>query len=101
MQALYTFVPKSMPLPININFNAFWQHEFLNSSRDITASFTQLGGGSFLYNTAGPSRDSALLGLGAGGYVTKDVSLFVNYETQVGDKNQFAQTVMAGVAVSF
>ncbi len=102
MQALYTFVPKSMPLPININFNAFWQHEFLNSSRDITASFTQLGGGgSFLYNTAGPSRDSALLGLGAGGYVTKDVSLFVNYEIQVGDKNQFAQTVMAGVAVSF
>jgi autotransporter-associated beta strand protein len=101
MQALYSFVPQHMALPISINFNAFWQHEFLNSSRDITASFTQLGGGSFLYSTAGPSRDSALLGLGASGYLTKNVSLFVNYETQVGNHNQFAQTVMAGVAVSF
>ena len=101
MQALYTFVPKQMPLPISINFNAFWQHEFLNSSRNMTASFTQLGSGSFLYSTAGPSRDSALLGLGASGYLTKDISLFLNYETQVGDHNQFAQTVMAGVAVSF
>ena len=52
---------------ISINFNAFWQHEFLDSSRDINAGFTQLGGGNFIYNTAGPSRDSALLGLGASG----------------------------------
>ena len=101
MQALYSFAPENNPLPISINFNAFWQHEFLNSSRNINASFTQLGGGNFIYNTAGPSRDSALLGLGASGYINKQISLFVNYETQVGDHRQFAQTVMAGVAVSF
>jgi len=101
MQALYSFAPENNPLPISINFNAFWQHEFLDSSRDINASFTQLGGGNFIYNTAGPSRDSALLGLGASGYINKQISLFVNYETQVGDHRQFAQTVMAGVAVSF
>ena len=101
MQALYSFTPGNNPLPISINFNAFWQHEFLDSARNINASFTQLGGGNFIYNTAGPSRDSALLGLGASGYITQQVSLFVNYETQVGDHRQFAQTVMAGVAVSF
>ncbi len=101
MQALYSFAPENNPLPISINFNAFWQHEFLNSSRNINASFTQLGGGNFIYNTAGPSRDSALLGLGASGYINQQISLFVNYETQVGDHRQFAQTVMAGVAVSF
>ena len=100
-QARYTFAPHRMPLPVNINFNAFWQHEYLNSARDITASFTQLGGGSFIYNTSGPSRDSALLGLGVGGYLAKNVSLFVNYETQVGNHDQFAQTVMAGLAMSF
>ncbi len=99
-QGQYAFNLPQMRLPISLNFNAFWQHEFLDSSRDISASFTSLGG-SFLYNTPGPSRDSALLGLGASGYLTKNVSLFVNYETQVGDKNQFAQTVMAGVAVNF
>ena len=101
MQALYSFAPENNPLPISINFNAFWQHEFLDSSRNINASFTQLGGGNFIYNTAGPSRDSALLGLGASGYINQQISLFVNYETQVGDHRQFAQTVMAGVAVSF
>ncbi len=101
MQALYSFAPENNPLPISINFNAFWQHEFLDSSRDINAGFTQLGGGNFIYNTAGPSRDSALLGLGASGYINQQISLFVNYETQVGDHRQFAQTVMAGVAVSF
>jgi outer membrane autotransporter protein len=101
MQALYSFAPENNPLPISINFNAFWQHEFLDSARDINASFTQLGGRNFIFNTAGPSRDSALLGLGASGYITQQVSLFVNYETQVGDHRQFAQTVMAGVAISF
>jgi outer membrane autotransporter protein len=39
--------------------------------------------------------------LGASGYINQQISLFVNYETQVGDHRQFAQTVMAGVAVSF
>ncbi|MGC8553318.1 MAG: autotransporter outer membrane beta-barrel domain-containing protein [Phycisphaerae bacterium] len=101
MQALYTFMPPHISLPISVNFNAFWQHEYLNTSRAITSSFTQLGGGSFLYNTPAPSRDSALLGLGASGYLTKNMSLFVNYETQIGDHNQFAQTVMAGVALRF
>ena len=101
MQAQYSFAPENNPLPISINFNAFWQHEFLDSARNINASFTQLGGGSFIFTTAGPSRDSALLGLGASGYIGKQVSLFVNYETQVGDHRQFAQSVMAGVAVSF
>ena len=38
---------------------------------------------------------------GASGYINQQISLFVNYETQVGDHRQFAQTVMAGVAVSF
>ena len=100
-QGLYTFTPGNDPLPVSINFNAFWQHEFLNSSRDINSTFTNLGGGQFIFNTAGPSRDSALLGLGASGYVTRNISLFLNYETQVGDHSQFAQTVMAGVAVNF
>ena len=101
MQGSYAFHIGANPLPISVNFNAFWQHEFLNSSRNISATFTSLGGGSFLYSTPSPSRDSALLGLGASGYMCKNVSLFVNYETQIGAKNQFAQTVMAGVGVSF
>lgn len=102
LQGRYHFRLGTNPLPVSITFNAFWQHEFLNSSRTMSASFTELGNGSFLYNTPGPSsRNSALLGIGVGGYLWKNVSLFVNYESQIGTNNQLAQTVMAGVGVSF
>jgi autotransporter-associated beta strand protein len=100
-QGQYTMKMQNLPLPISLNFDAFWQHECLNSARGITSSFSQVSGGQFMYGTPGPSRDSALLGFGASGYLAQGVSLFVNYQTQIGGQGQFAQTVMAGVAVSF
>ena len=100
-QAKYNFARKLLPMPLSLNFDAFWQHEFLGRQSGLAASFTQIGNGSFLYNTPSPSRDSAILGIGAGGYLCKNVSLFMNYQTQIGDHRQFAQTVMAGLAVSF
>ncbi len=100
-QGQYTFTMPHMTLPLSLNFDAFWQHECLNSARGITSSFTGINGGQFIYGTPGPIRNSALLGLGASGYLSKGTSLFVNYQTQIGSNSQFAQTVMAGVAVSF
>ena len=92
---------KLMPLPLVVSFNGFWQHEYIGRSGALVASFSQIGGGSFLYNQPSPSRNSAILGLGIGGYLTKNTSLFVNYQTQIGDHRQFAQTVMAGLAIGF
>ncbi len=86
---------------LNVSLNAYWQHEFLNSGRAITSSINGLGGGSFVYQTGSPSRDSALMGLGVNGSVCHDVTVFANYEMQMGDKKQFAQTVMVGAAVNF
>ncbi len=101
MQGQYILAMDDLPMRINISFNAFWQHEYLNSARDITAAFNQFGTGSFVYQTTGSSGDSALVGLGADGYLTKDVSVFVNYEVQVGQHSQFGQTAMVGLAMSF
>ncbi len=92
---------KLLPLPLVVSFNAFWQHEYIGRRGSLVASFSQIGPGSFLYNAPSPSRNSALLGLGIGGYLAKNTSLFVNYQTQIGDHRQFAQTVMAGVAIGF
>ncbi|MDA8376525.1 MAG: autotransporter domain-containing protein, partial [Planctomycetia bacterium] len=100
-QGQYTFSMPHIPLPVSLNFDAFWQHECLNSARGITSSFSQISGGQFLYGIPGPARNSALLGLGVSGYLSKGTSLFVNYQTQIGSNSQFAQTVMAGVAVRF
>ena len=92
----------SMTRPtLGISLNAYWQHEFLNSGRAITSSINGLGSGSFVFQTGSPSRDSALMGLGVNGSLCHGVTLFANYESQIGDKKQFAQTVMVGAAVSF
>jgi outer membrane autotransporter protein len=92
---------KIMPLPMVVSFDGYWQHEYIGRGSALTASFTQIGSGSFLYNGPSPSRNSAILGLGIGRYLTKNTSLFVNYQTQIGDHKQFAQTVMAGLSVGF
>jgi len=86
---------------LGISLNAYWQHEFLNSGRAITSSINSFGSGSFVFQTGSPSRDSALMGLGVNGSLCHGVTLFANYESQIGDKKQFAQTVMVGAAVSF
>jgi autotransporter-associated beta strand protein len=86
---------------LSISLNAYWQHEFLNSGRAVTSSINGLGSGSFVFQTGSPSRDSALMGLGVNGSIGHGVTLFANYESQIGDKKQFAQTVMLGAAISF
>ena len=58
-------------------------------------------GGSFVYQTGSPSRDSALMGLGVNGGICRSMTVFADYELQMGDKKQFAQTVMVGAAVNF
>ena len=89
----------SSPLPWSWNLSAFWQHEYLDDSQSITASITGLGG-SFAVNTARPQRDSALLGAGLNGYLSKNISVFLDYQTQIGENNLLVQSVMAGVAVA-
>ncbi len=98
----YTQNNTKMTTPVlSVSFNAYWQHEFLNSSQSITSSINGLGNGSFVFQTGSPVRDSLLGGLGLNGNLGNGITLFANYETQIGQKSQFAQTVMVGAAVSF
>ncbi len=83
---------------VNFTGNAFWQHEYLNGSRAINAFFP--GGVPFAISTPAPERDSALLGAGVSGNLAKNMTLFLNYEAQVGQEHQMAQSVMAGVAIA-
>ncbi len=94
-------VTNSRPALLNINFNAYWQHEFLDNSQNISANFNGLGAGSFAFQSGSPTRDSGLLGGGISGNLSKGITLFANYELQAGANSQFAQTVMAGLAISF
>ena len=96
----YGWSPRPTMTPINFSVNAFWQHEFLDGSRGITSTFTELGAGSFVIDTSPAGRDSALFGGGVSGNLAKNITLFVNYESQIGSQGALGQTVMAGVAVA-
>jgi uncharacterized protein with beta-barrel porin domain len=81
--------------------SASWQHEYLDDSRGINAQFTGAGGGSFVTQTDSPDRDAAFLDVGLDATVAKNVTLFVDYETQVGQQNYFAQSAEGGVKIGF
>jgi outer membrane autotransporter protein len=78
-----------------------WQHEYLDDSSAITSQFNAAGGGSFVTQTNNPDRDSAFFDAGLDITVSKNVTLFVDYETQVGQDNFFAQSAQGGVRVGF
>ena len=98
-QSKYTW--NNNTFPVEFNFNMFWQHQYLDNSNGISAGLTNLGGSTFIFNSTGPSRDSFLAGGGAQGQVTQNITLFANYEAQVGDRQVFGQSILAGVSISF
>ena len=83
------------------NFTAMWQHEYLNDSSGITSQFNIPGTPPFLIQTAAPSRDSALLGCGLTATLDNSTVLYLNYLTDVGAADYFAQSVEGGFKVSF
>jgi outer membrane autotransporter protein len=91
-QAEYDWQNQSFPMPLTFTANAFWQHEYLTPMRSVNNAAILV---------SGSPRDSALIGGGVSGQLNQNVGLFVNYESQIGDKDVFGQSVIAGVSVGF
>ena len=81
--------------------SATWQHEFLDGSDGITSQFNQVGAGSFTVQTTQTERDSAFVDVGLNADVARNVTLFTDYQTEAGQDHYFAQSVQAGVKISF
>jgi outer membrane autotransporter protein len=75
--------------------------EYLDNSSGITSQFNGAGLGSFTVNTSRPERDSALIDAGLDTQWSDAFNLFVDYTTQAGQSDFFAQSVEGGVKVSF
>ncbi|PYK90874.1 MAG: hypothetical protein DME35_04290, partial [Verrucomicrobia bacterium] len=80
---------------------AAWQHEFLNDSRTISASLIGEGLPSFDVRTTAPHRDSALVGGGLNVTYRNRYTVFGDYDAQVGQDDFIAQSVKAGLKISF
>ncbi|TBR29594.1 MAG: autotransporter domain-containing protein [Reyranella sp.] len=61
-----------------------WQHEFADTSRPMTASFSGSPGTPFTVFGATPQRDSAVLGLGATFQVADATEVSLRYDGEVG-----------------
>ena len=88
-------------LTLTPHFSASWQHEYMDGSRGITSQFSSAGGGSFSVETDSPERDAAFIDVGLDAKVSKNVTVFIDYETQVGQDNFFAQSAQGGVKIGF
>ncbi len=83
------------------HISATWQHEFLDNSNGITSQLNGSGAGSFTVQSTSTERDSAFIDLGVDSKVADNVTIFTDYETQVGQSHFFAQSVQAGVKIGF
>jgi outer membrane autotransporter protein len=81
--------------------SASWQHEYMDNGGGITSQFDGAGGGSFSVQTDTPDRDSAFIDAGLDATVSKNVTVFVDYEAQAGQNNFFAQSAQGGVKIGF
>jgi uncharacterized protein with beta-barrel porin domain len=95
------YVAHAGPVVLTPHASATWQHEFLDDSDGITSQFNQVGAGSFTVQTTRTERDSAFIDAGVNADVADNVTLFTDYQTQAGEDHYFAQSVQAGVKVSF
>jgi T5SS/PEP-CTERM-associated repeat protein len=83
------------------HLSASWQHEYMDSNQGIAASLEAPGIAPFSIAGVAPDRDSALVDAGLDVLAAKNVDLFVDYQTEAGESDFFAQSVQSGVKIGF
>jgi outer membrane autotransporter protein len=81
--------------------HAAWQHEYLDDSRGIGATFAGSGLTPFSVQTVSPMRDAAVVGLGLNFTFKDRLTLFADYELTLWNESNFNQSVNAGGRISF
>ena len=76
-----------------------WQHEYLNNTQGISASF--LPGGAFTVYGPEIGRDSLLLDVGTSVQLTQTVGIYLFYSGDLGGENYTSHAVNGGVQLSF
>jgi len=79
----------------------FWQHEFLNNPRNISASLDGGNGGSFDFKTSDPYRNSVFAGAGITAQFRKNLSGSVFYNVNFGSQTYQSNMVSVGLNFGF
>lgn len=79
----------------------FWQHEFLENSRNMDASLDSGSVAGFGFNTSAPERDSVFAGAGVIAQLGSDWNASCYYNVDFGRQNYIAQMVSVGLEWKF
>jgi outer membrane autotransporter protein len=82
------------------NIRASYGYEFLRDSQNITSRLAQ-GSSPFSIQTISPDRNFLSLGAGITAFTVRDMSVYINYDGQIGEDKYVAHSVNAGLRMGF
>jgi outer membrane autotransporter protein len=98
-RALYRWqIGKVLIVP---SINAAWEHEYKYSALPITASFAGISGSSATFFGPDEGHDSAIVSAGVSTELTEAISVYLNYDGQLGRQNYSSNAVTGGAQISF
>lgn len=100
MGARMAYVWETAPARVMPNIHASYVHEFCGNSRTVAAQLAQVGV-PFTVQTASPSQSSLVAGAGLTGEFKNGMSLYLNYDAQIGQDSYLAHSIYAGLRVVF
>jgi outer membrane autotransporter protein len=83
------------------SLKAAWEHEYLYSALPITAGFAGVPGPSATFSGPSEGHDSAIVSAGISAQWTPALTVYVNYDGQLGRGNYDSNAVTGGVRISF
>ena len=79
----------------------FWQHEFLENSRNIASSLDGGNGPSFDYATSAPSRDAVFAAAGVSAQFGPNWTAYLYYNADFGRQDYVGHSVSTGLNFKF
>jgi outer membrane autotransporter protein len=83
------------------SLKAAWEHEYLYSALPITAGFAGIPGPTATFSGPSEGHDSAIVSAGVSAQWTPALTVYVNYDGQLGRENYDSNAVTGGVRISF
>jgi outer membrane autotransporter protein len=83
------------------SLKAAWEHEYKYSALPITAGFAEFPSPSATFFGPAEGHDSAIISAGISGQLTPAITVYVNYDGQLGRSNYDSNGVTGGVRFGF
>jgi outer membrane autotransporter protein len=83
------------------SLKAAWEHEYLYSALPITGGFAGIPGSSATFFGPSEGHDSAIISAGVSAQLTPALTVYVNYDGQLGRENYDSNAVTGGVRIGF